>query len=99
MSQISFDTEKGDEVVLGWDPPLQHFHLTVYDKNGEPTYCNIADDVWPGTLEEAKTAFTPTFAELGIIPPEGLWGLLITTALAEPTARFTWADDQWKRIA
>jgi hypothetical protein len=40
MSRITFKDDKY-EVVTGWDPPLQYFHLTIYsldDKDGDPVY-------------------------------------------------------------
>lgn len=61
MSQRTWKTETGVEVLTGWDRPLQHFFLTIIDgetEDGEDNilFCNLDHYPFPGgmTLKQVK---------------------------------------------
>lgn len=76
MSQVHFMTEfRGQRalVISGWDRPLQHFHLSIYDPG-----VDTEDDVlWEGLFQlprgglSSAEAVKQKLLELGIQPPEG----------------------------
>ena len=63
-------------VCAGWDPPLNGYHLTVWDQSdpdGEPIYDNTYSNLWfPQQTEE----FEKILVDMGIVVPENFWELV-----------------------
>ncbi|HHL0036031.1 hypothetical protein U0129_19345 [Enterobacter hormaechei] len=86
MSQHWFDVESKEgmvEVMLGWDPPLQWFHMCIdfsIDSSEDPLYTNLAEpdpySVTPEYLQSVLERFEIT--DIQIIPgTTGLYEKLI----------------------
>jgi hypothetical protein len=41
MSQIIFQAANGDQVMTGYDRPLNYVHFTVFGKDGDVKYSDI----------------------------------------------------------
>lgn len=86
MSQHWFDVESKEgpvEVMLGWDPPLQWFHMCIdfsIDSSEDPLYTNLAEpDPCNVTLEYLQSVLEQfEITELKIVPgTTGLYEKLI----------------------
>lgn len=78
MSQVKFETtyrDKPVEVMAGWDRPLQHFFLTVFDLDPdaeEETVWNTLDH--PDARDAHGTErLDAQLAIMGIEVPESFW--------------------------
>jgi hypothetical protein len=78
MSQVKFKSEcrgKPVEVMAGWDRPLGHYYLTIFDLSPdaeEETLWSTLDAL-PGG---GASSVTPLFGQLytlGIQEPDGFW--------------------------
>jgi hypothetical protein len=82
MSQVKFNSEfkgKPIQVMGGWDPPLRHFFLTIYDLTQEEE-----EDILWATLDTEPTGGTQTLEPLqkqlekmDIEPPPGFWECIL----------------------
>jgi len=78
MSQVKFETtyrDKPVEVMAGWDRPMAHFYLTVFDLDQdaeEETVWSTLDH--PDTRDHLGTErLDAQLAIMGIEVPEGFW--------------------------
>ena len=78
MSQVKFEyTYKGKpvEIMAGWDNPMQHYFLTVFDMDedaDEETVWSTLDH--PDTRDATGTErLDAQLAIMSIDPPEGFW--------------------------
>lgn len=78
MSQVKFETTykgKPVEVMAGWDNPMQHFYLTVFDLDGDAD----EETVWDTLMHPDNRDGTGTerldaqLATMSINVPEGFW--------------------------
>lgn len=77
MSQIKFTTQykgKHVEVMGGWDVPLRHYHLTIFNLDAtededEVIWCNLNALGFPGSLEP----YRKLLATMGIEVPASFW--------------------------
>jgi hypothetical protein len=99
MSRIAFNSKmhhKRVKVVGGWDRPLQHYHLTVF--NIEP---NVEDDeevIWDQMehigFPKSILPLQAAVAELGIEVPDGFWE---RCERREGNTVYSFADGEWLR--
>ena len=97
MSQVKFETTyrgKPVEVMAGWDIPMNHYYLTVFDMDEE------ADEevIW-STLDRPDqrdaTGTERLDAQLAIMSidvPKGFWE---TVHLQEGNAMYVWMNGEW----
>lgn len=79
MSQVTFKTKIGEqnvEIMAGWDRPLRHYFLTIFDLGAQ---VDDRETVW-STLEEPSPAdnrsterLRAKLSEYGITAPDGFW--------------------------
>ena len=72
MSQVKFKTElEGQpvEVMGGWDRPLAHYHLAIFDEDAEPVWTSMS--TYPGGGSSDPEPLLAKLTELGIEAPEG----------------------------
>lgn len=75
MSQHLFHTQHNDKPVIvqmGYDRPLQTYHMVVYEpgREDDPLYSNLdQDDAFGLTLDDFRAALT----DLGITVPESMF--------------------------
>jgi hypothetical protein len=97
MSQIKFDTRYKDrdiEVVMGWDPPLGYYHLTVFDKSpsaeDEIVYDGLGKLGFCRQLDKIKQAVV----SLNIEPPPEAFELV---EKREGNVVYRWNGKEWNR--
>jgi hypothetical protein len=86
MSQVTFKTTitvegkaKRVEVMAGWDRPLHHYFMTVFDLDaGDDDPETVWDSInSPSVADSQGTArIRAKLYGLGIDPPEGFWELV-----------------------
>jgi hypothetical protein len=73
MSQIIFQAANGDQVMTGYDRPLNYVHFTVFGKDGDVKYSELdRSDPFSMTANDVEKRL----AELGIAAPPDLMPLL-----------------------
>jgi len=95
MSQVKFKTEhKGApvEVMGGWDRPLRHFHLAIFDKDDEPVWTTMFE--YPGGGTSDSEALLTKLEELGIKAPEGFADRF---RREEANVMYTHRNGEWDR--
>lgn len=96
MSQISFTTTyQGHpaQVVAGWDRPLQHFFLTVFDLRPDAPQETFWDNLIPSPEDAASTdRLRFQLDTMGIAAPEDFWRRV---ELREGNAVHAFKDGVW----
>lgn len=95
MSQINFKAEyKGQvvEVMTGWDHPLQYYHLTLFDSNGESIWCNLDQ---PQAFPKSLATIKNWLSGLEIQAPIGLWKLI---EKHERNVNYVYEDGQFRKL-
>ena len=95
MSQVKFRTEhEGNpvEVMGGWDRPLRHYHLAIFDKDEEPVWTTMFE--YPGGGTTKPELLLEKLEELGIEPPEGFLDRFLRQ---EANVMYTHRNNEWSR--
>lgn len=99
MSQVKFKAEcrgRPVEVMAGWDRPLGHYYLTVFDQSEDAEEETLWStmDVMPGGGCESVGPLAKALIELGIEEPDGFWDHV---KLQEGNVFTVYADGEWRR--
>ena len=100
MSQVKFkSTYEGRPVVVmgGWDRPLRHFHLCVFDADpeGETEVVWSGLDHWDGGGASATDPMRRQITEMGISVPDGFWE---RCERREGNVLHEFVDGEWSRF-
>jgi hypothetical protein len=97
MSQVKFKAEyrgKPVEVMAGWDRPLGHYFMTIFDSldADEEIFWSSLNE-FPGGCPDVKPLSMKLYA-LGISEPEEFWERV---QLREGNVVSTWVGGKWVR--
>jgi len=76
MSQVKFESPfagKSVEIMAGWDRPLQHYFLTIFnmDDSEDEVYWSTLD--FPSDEDKDTSRIRRQLDSMGIQTPEGFW--------------------------
>lgn len=96
VSQVKFRAEcreKPVEVMAGWDRPLRHYYLTVFDLSEEEVVWSTLGTV-PGGGCASVGPLAKALIELGIEEPEGFWDHV---KMPEGNVTVTFVEGAWRK--
>jgi hypothetical protein len=99
VSQVKFRSELGGkpvEVMAGWDRPLGHYYLTIFDLSPdaeEETLWSTLDAMPDGGCPSVTPLFGQLY-KLGIQEPEGFWEHV---EMRDGNVVTTHVDGKWRR--
>ena len=98
MSQVKFETTidgKTVKVCGGWDNPLQHFFLTIFNPEDDEEEC-----FWSGLDHFPDMGGTQNILDIKnvlssfkIVPPDGFYALIL---LCEGNVFHSWKNGKWE---